>query len=273
MKSVSGTLRIDLAQYRDLEAFASFGSDLDAASKAQLARGERMYELLKQPQYTPYPIERQIVSIWAGTTGKLDDVPVEDVQRFESELLDHVAHSGTDALEKLRSSGRLDDELTSELEGLVDEFKAGFTTSEGKEPGRRADRGGDGLRRGRPGQGHPLRAAARGVLSRGCQAPRLPPAPYLGAVDAEDHQGDGAHRRLPDRQGAGPGAGQPAVRRRDHPRPHRPGEHLEPGAPAAPGAPESQARRHPRGHQRPRPGRWLQLERHQGCRGTPVAVA
>ena len=83
MKEVAGRLRLDLAQYRELEAFAAFGSDLDKASKAQLARGARLVELLKQPQYSPFPVERQVVSIWAGTTGQLDDVPVEDIRRFE----------------------------------------------------------------------------------------------------------------------------------------------------------------------------------------------
>src|SRR5688500_18475366 len=90
MKKVAGRLRLDLAQYRELEAFAAFGSDLDAASKAQLARGSRLVELLKQGQYSPFSVENEIVSIWAGTTGKLDDVPVEDIRRFETELLDHL---------------------------------------------------------------------------------------------------------------------------------------------------------------------------------------
>src|SRR3712207_6571252 len=90
MKQVAGRLRIDLAQFRDLEAFAAFSSDLDRASKAQLERGQRLVELLKQPQYRPYPVERQVVSVWAGTNGYLDSIPVEDVRRFEAELLDHV---------------------------------------------------------------------------------------------------------------------------------------------------------------------------------------
>ncbi|MGI8869159.1 MAG: F0F1 ATP synthase subunit alpha [Mycobacteriales bacterium] len=132
MKAVAGTLRIDLAQYRDLEAFASFGSDLDDASKSQLARGERMYELLKQAQYTPYPVERQIVSIWAGTTGKLDDVPVEDVRAFEEAMLERVAHSDSGVLDTLRESGEINDEITDTLGSIIDEVKAEFTTSSGK---------------------------------------------------------------------------------------------------------------------------------------------
>ena len=90
MQQVSGRLRVDLAQYRELEAFAAFGSDLDAASKAQLERGQRMVELLKQAQYQPMPTEDQVVSVWAGTTGKMDDVPVDDIRRFETELLEYL---------------------------------------------------------------------------------------------------------------------------------------------------------------------------------------
>src|SRR4051812_28206237 len=91
MKDVAGRLRLDLAQYRELESFAAFGSDLDKASKAQLERGSRLVELLKQPQYTPYPVERQVISIWLGTSGKLDDIHVDDIRKFEQELLDYVA--------------------------------------------------------------------------------------------------------------------------------------------------------------------------------------
>ena len=93
MRSVAGNLRLSLAQYRELEAFAAFGSDLDKASKASLERGARLVELLKQPQYQPQSVERQVVSIWAGTTGKLDEVPVEDIRRFEAEFLDYVGAS------------------------------------------------------------------------------------------------------------------------------------------------------------------------------------
>ena len=90
MKKVAGGLKLALSQYRDLEAFASFASDLDAASRAQLDRGARLVELLKQPQYSPLPVERQVVAVWAGTNGYLDDVPVEDVRRFEDEFLDYL---------------------------------------------------------------------------------------------------------------------------------------------------------------------------------------
>src|SRR6202034_2315934 len=90
MRKVSGGLKLSLSQYRDLEAFASFASDLDAASRAQLCRGVRLVELLKQRQYSPMPVERQVVSVWAGTSGYLDDVPVADIGRFESEFLEEL---------------------------------------------------------------------------------------------------------------------------------------------------------------------------------------
>ncbi|MCW1248726.1 F0F1 ATP synthase subunit alpha [Acaricomes phytoseiuli] len=125
MKKVSGTLKLDLAQYRDMQAFAMFASDLDAASRQQLTRGARLMELLKQPQYTPYPVAEQVISIWAGTNGYLDDVPVEDVSRFESELLDHLRHSGT-VLTTLRETNQLDDDTVEALKTAVVDFKQGF---------------------------------------------------------------------------------------------------------------------------------------------------
>jgi F-type H+-transporting ATPase subunit alpha len=131
IKKVSGTLKLELAQYRSLEAFAMFASDLDAASRRQLARGARLTELLKQPQYSPYPVEDQVVSIWAGTNGKLDEVPVQDVLRFERELLDHLGRH-TDILTTLRDTNVLSDETVAALDKAVDEFKVGFQTGEGK---------------------------------------------------------------------------------------------------------------------------------------------
>jgi len=132
MRKVSGTLKIDLAQYRSLEAFAMFASDLDAASRAQLTRGARLMELLKQPQYSPYPVEEQVVSIWAGTKGKLDKIPVADVLRFERELLDHVRRN-TSILTDIASSGQLSDEVEAQLEKTVDDFVSTFLRSEGTE--------------------------------------------------------------------------------------------------------------------------------------------
>ena len=131
IKKVSGTLKLELAQYRSLEAFALFASDLDAASRRQLARGARLTELLKQPQYSPFPVENQVVSIWAGTNGKLDEVPVEDILRFESELHDYLARN-TKVLTTLRDTNVLDDATTADLEAAVDKFKLEFQTGEGK---------------------------------------------------------------------------------------------------------------------------------------------
>src|SRR6187402_586108 len=131
IKKVSGTLKLELAQYRSLEAFAMFASDLDAASRRQLARGARLTELLKQPQYSPFPVENQVVSIWAGTNGKLDEVPVQDILRFESELHDFLARH-TKVLDTLRDTNVLDDDTTAALDAAVDKFKLEFQTGEGK---------------------------------------------------------------------------------------------------------------------------------------------
>ena len=130
IKGVSGTLKLELAQYRALEAFAMFASDLDAASRQQLARGARLMELLKQPQYSPYPVEEQTVSIWAGTTGKLDEVPVEDVLRFESELLEHLRRN-TGILTTIRETSKLESDTVASLEGEVAKFKKSFATKGG----------------------------------------------------------------------------------------------------------------------------------------------
>ncbi|WP_167132362.1 F0F1 ATP synthase subunit alpha [Paramicrobacterium chengjingii] len=131
IKTVSGTLKLELAQYRSLQAFAMFASDLDAASRRQLERGARLTELLKQPQYSPYPVEEQVVSIWAGTKGKLDTVPVEDVLRFERELLDYVRRN-TNVLDQLRETNKLTDEVVESLESSVDTFLSEFQTGEGE---------------------------------------------------------------------------------------------------------------------------------------------
>src|SRR5206468_3001810 len=122
MKSVSGRLRLDLAQFRELEAFSAFGSDLDRASKAQLERGQRLVELLKQPQYSPYPVERQVVSIWAGTTGALDDVPVEDISKFEKEFLDYVAHQHRGIYDSILSGSKVEGDLVESLENAIGDF-------------------------------------------------------------------------------------------------------------------------------------------------------
>ena len=131
MKKIAGRLRLDLAQFRELEAFAAFGSDLDAASKAQLERGARMVELLKQGQYSPFSVERQVVSIWAGTTGKLDSVPVPDIRRFEAEFLDYVGRQHKGILDAIASTKDLGDDLVAQLDAAVTAFKLEFAASSG----------------------------------------------------------------------------------------------------------------------------------------------
>ncbi|GHG48841.1 MULTISPECIES: F0F1 ATP synthase subunit alpha [Amycolatopsis] len=132
MKSVSGSLRIDLSQYRELEAFAAFASDLDDASKAQLERGARLYEVLKQPQYSPIPVEEQVCTVWLGTNGHYDSVPTEDVRRFNHEFLESARRKHDDILAAIRDSGKFEDETADKLVAAVNEFKKEFTTSEGK---------------------------------------------------------------------------------------------------------------------------------------------
>jgi F-type H+/Na+-transporting ATPase subunit alpha len=132
MRKVAGTLRLSLSQYRDLEAFAAFASDLDAASRAQLERGSRLVELLKQPQYSPFPVEKQVVSVWAGTTGELDDVPIEDIRRFEAEFIDYLSSQYKGVLDSIRETKDLSDDTVTALKEAISEFKKGFTTSSGE---------------------------------------------------------------------------------------------------------------------------------------------
>ncbi len=131
MKSVAGRLRLDLAQFRELEAFSSFSSDLDATSRATLDRGQRLVELLKQGQYAPFSVEREVVSLWLGTTGKLDVVPVNEVRRFEGEFLDYVSRGDTGALDAIRNTKKLEDDTVRNLENAVETFYGQFTTSDG----------------------------------------------------------------------------------------------------------------------------------------------
>jgi len=131
MKKIAGRLRLDLAQYRELEAFAAFGSDLDAASKSQLERGARMVELLKQGQYSPFALEKQIASIWAGTTGNLDSIPVADIRRFEVEFLDFIARERKDIFSVISETKVLEDETVAKLQSAIDDFKKQFKTSAG----------------------------------------------------------------------------------------------------------------------------------------------
>ena len=126
MRQVSGTLRLDLAQYRELAAFSQFGSELDKATQAQLARGQRLVQVLKQDQFVPMPVEKQVLVIFAGSNGYLDDVPVNDIGRFEHDLLAFAeAHSGS-LLAKIATKKALDDEIRNELKQLLTEFKERF---------------------------------------------------------------------------------------------------------------------------------------------------
>jgi F-type H+-transporting ATPase subunit alpha len=126
MKQVAGTLRLDLAQYRDLAAFAQFGSDLDKATQQQLSRGQRLTEILKQPQFSPMPVEQQVVSIWAATKGYIDDIPVENVKKFEQGLLSFMETTKSGLLDKIRERKKLDDGIEAELQAAVLEFKERF---------------------------------------------------------------------------------------------------------------------------------------------------
>jgi F-type H+-transporting ATPase subunit alpha len=132
MKKVSGNLRLSLSQFRDLEAFAAFASDLDAASRAQLDRGSRLVELLKQPQYDPFPVEDQVVSIWAGSNGYLDDVPLEDVARFEHDFLENLKRSHEGILTSIRETKDLSEDTITALKDAVEEFRKSFETSAGE---------------------------------------------------------------------------------------------------------------------------------------------
>jgi len=129
MKKATSNLKLFLSQYRDLEAFAAFASDLDAASRAQLDRGARLVELLKQPQNDPFPMEQQVITIWAGTTGELDEVPIEDIRRFEAEFLDYIKRTDAGVLDTIRETGKFEDDTATKLKDAVKEFKKGFETS------------------------------------------------------------------------------------------------------------------------------------------------
>jgi F-type H+-transporting ATPase subunit alpha len=132
MRSVSGRLRLDLAQYRDLEAFAAFASDLDKASRAQLERGGRLVELLKQPAYSPYPVTEMIVSIWSGTTGELDEIPVADVRKFEQEFLSHLRHNRKEILDAIAEKNELSDDTAAALKDAIAQFRQNFLAGSGE---------------------------------------------------------------------------------------------------------------------------------------------
>jgi len=125
MKSVAGRLRLDLAQYRELEAFAAFSSDLDRASRMQLERGARLVELLKQPEHTPFPVEEQVVSVWAGTEGKLDDIPVGDIRRFETEFHRYLRAHHSGVLAQI-AANEWNDDIKAALDEAITNFKQTF---------------------------------------------------------------------------------------------------------------------------------------------------
>ncbi|MET8118586.1 F0F1 ATP synthase subunit alpha [Micromonospora sp. NPDC005189] len=125
MRKVAGSLRLNLAQYRELEAFAAFASDLDRASRAQLDRGVRLVELLKQPNYSPYPVQEEVVSVWAGTEGKLDDIPVGEIRRFEAEFLQYLRHKHAGVLAGI-ADNQWSDDIIASLDSAISEFKQVF---------------------------------------------------------------------------------------------------------------------------------------------------
>jgi F-type H+-transporting ATPase subunit alpha len=126
MKQVAGTLRLDLAQFRELAAFAQFGSDLDKATLSQIERGRRMVELLKQDQYVPVTMEEQVVVLFAGTQGYLDDIPVESVKKFEEEYLRYIKDQKADVLKELGEKKTIDDDLKTKISQAIENFKQGF---------------------------------------------------------------------------------------------------------------------------------------------------
>jgi len=128
MRAVAGTLRLDLAQYRSLAAFAQFGSDLDKSSQAQLSRGERMVEILKQKQYSPVPVEKQIAIIFAGGQGMLDDLPVNVLKQFEADLYKFLDNSKAGVLQMIREKKVMDDTIKGDLTAAIKEFKERFVT-------------------------------------------------------------------------------------------------------------------------------------------------
>jgi F-type H+-transporting ATPase subunit alpha len=127
MKQVAGSIKLELAQYREMEAFAQFGSDLDAATQKLLNRGARLTELLKQPQYSPLPVEEQVVSIFAGVRGYLDKIALKDVNRFEEQFLAEVRAKHADLLATIRKESKLSDDTIAKLKSILDAFAKSFS--------------------------------------------------------------------------------------------------------------------------------------------------
>jgi hypothetical protein len=262
MRSVAGRLRLDLAQYRELEAFAAFASDLDKTSRAQLEKGSRLVELLKQPQFSPYPVEEEVVSIWIGTTGQIDDIPVEEVRRFEGEFLQYLRSSRKEVLAGIAESKVLSDDAIVTLTEAVKQFKQQFLAK--ADEVRVNDAPAQPLE-GEQGRETVTRQVGRRTRHGGSSSGAAPQDPH-GQVDQEDHQGSGARRDEPHRQGAGAGGCLPPLRRGDHRSAHRAGDQRQHRPPAA-GSPAAGAPGGcPAHHQRPRTGRRLQRQRHPHLR-------
>ena len=283
MKEVAGSLRLDLSQYRELESFAAFASDLDATSKAQLERGARLVELLKQPQNQPMPVEEQVVSMFLGTGGHVDSVPVEDVRRFETELLDHIRGSEEKILEEIRKSQKLSEENEKALTEVINHFKKGFAATGGgsvvpdehvEAKDRRRQGIGEGQEAGTQGQGRQERVQeGQEVANDGCHTSRTTRADPLRGLDQEDHQGPGADRDVALRQGAESARIRPALRLRDHPDAHHPGRRSRSGPSVARRASGTETGRCAGGVLRPRFVRRVQLQHLPSLRAAVLPAA
>ena len=211
MKRVAGTLKLDLAQFRELEAFATFGSELDAVSKAQLDRGYRLVELLKQPLNSPMVVEEQVVSIFAGTNGYLDDIPVADVRRFEAELLEAFRTRYRDLLDHIANEKSLPDGMAE----AVTEFKQSFQVTSSDAPTLDLT----AVEAEELGEAESAKTLADGVGSTpdGRRPGTHPAGPHpCGAGHEEDHARHGAHRRLAHREGPAARPRGRALQRADH---------------------------------------------------------
>src|SRR5215467_1659028 len=269
MKNVAGGLKLALSQYRDLEAFAAFASDLDAASRAQLDRGARLVELLKQPQYSPSPVERQVVSVWAGTSGYLDDVPIEDISRFEEEFLGTLGRKHPGIYESISATGELNEDTTTALKDAIEDFRRGFeitgggmlVSDEPEEPMEEDEVQRDAVTRRVP---KPPQQQA-GKAEHGSTASRGQAADPGHPVHCQDHPCPGAHRVFADHPGAATGAGLGALRGRADQRGGGGGQPVRADRPSA--GPRARRRRAGRGadpHQRPGIRRRLQRQRAAG---------
>jgi hypothetical protein len=268
MKKVAGTMRLDLAQYRELEAFAQFGSELDKASQAQIDRGARTVEILKQPQYQPVPVEEQVLVIWATGNGNLDDIPVDDAA-LRAELREYCTSRHGDLLEGLHrrgSSTTTVEAMKNGVEAFKDQFQPSAVTRGASGPRRRTSRWRTSTRsepseRARADT-RPPQVETDDMPGAG-RTPRTPPPDPQRQVDAEDHAGDGADRREPDHQGAATRWSRAPVRPDDHAGDPRPRGRERGRRPPAPGLTARLRQRvgDHRDHLRPRPGRRVQHQR------------